>query len=43
MTEKAMGQNIVLKFDHIGYNVDLPKGRFDMPDAVRAMAEKKKQ
>jgi hypothetical protein len=43
MTEKAMGQNIVLKFDHIGYNVDVPKGKFDLPDAVQALVAKKKQ
>jgi len=43
MTEKAMGQNIVLKFNRIGYNVTMPPGRFDMPEAVRAVAAKKKQ
>jgi hypothetical protein len=43
MTEKAMSQNIVMKFKNIAYNVALPKDRFDLPPAVKAMAEKKKQ
>lgn len=43
MTEKAMGQNIVLKFDHIGFNVQVPKGRFDLPEAIQALVAKKKQ
>lgn len=41
MTEKAMSQNIVMKFKNIAYNVALPKGRFDLPDPVKALAEKK--
>jgi len=43
MTEKAMGQNIVLKFSRIGYNVTIPPGKFDLPDAVKALVAKKKQ
>jgi hypothetical protein len=42
MTEKAMGQNIVLKFNSIGYNVTMPNGRFDLPEAVQAIVAKKK-
>jgi hypothetical protein len=43
MIEKAMSQNIVMKFKNIAYNVALPKGRFDLPEAVKTLAEKKKQ
>jgi hypothetical protein len=43
MTEKAMSQNIVMKFKSIAYNADIPKGRFEVPDAVKTLIEKKKQ
>jgi hypothetical protein len=43
MTERAMSQNIVMKFKNIAYNVAIPKGRFDLPEAVKALAAKKKQ
>jgi hypothetical protein len=43
LTEKAMSQNIVMKFKNIAYNVEIPKGRFDVPDAVKTLVEKKKQ
>ncbi len=40
MTQKAMGQSIVMKFDKITYNATLPKGRFDLPVAVKALVAK---
>ena len=43
LTEKAMSQNVVMKFRNISYNVTLPKDRFDLPDAVKAALAKKKQ
>jgi hypothetical protein len=43
MAEKAMSQNIVMKFSAIAYNVQMPKGRFDLPPAVKELAERRKQ
>ena len=43
MTEKAVNQNVVMKFKNIAYNVTIPKDRFEIPDAVKALMEKKKQ
>ncbi|HVV45151.1 MAG TPA: hypothetical protein VHC72_08085 [Bryobacteraceae bacterium] len=43
MTEKAIDQNVVMKFSNIGYNVNLPADRFALPPAVRALVAKKKQ
>jgi hypothetical protein len=42
MTEKAMSQNIVMKFGNIAYNVAMPKDRFELPGPVKALAAKKK-
>ena len=36
-------QNVVMKFKNIAYNVTIPKDRFEIPDAVKALMEKKKQ
>jgi hypothetical protein len=43
LTEKALSQNIVMRFKNIAYNVTLPKDRFDLPEAVKALASRKKQ
>jgi len=43
MTEKAMSQNIVMKFKNIAYNVSIPNDRFEAPPPVKALLEKKKQ
>ncbi len=43
MTEKAMSQNIVMKFKNIAYNVAIPKDKFEVPPEVKALVEKKKQ
>lgn len=42
LTEKAMNQNMVMHFTNVAYNASIPKDRFDLPDAVRALASKKK-
>ena len=43
MVQKAMSQTIVMRFDKIVYNADVPKGRFDLPASVKALLDKKKQ
>jgi hypothetical protein len=40
MTQKAMSQEIVMKFDRVEWNVPLPKDRFALPDDVRALLNK---
>lgn len=40
MTQKAMGQSIVMKFETITYNAKLPPDRFDLPVAVKALVAK---
>ena len=42
LTQGAMGQSIVLHFDKIVYNAELPKDRFAMPPEVQALKAKKK-
>lgn len=42
LTEDAMNQHMVMRFTNIAYNVALPKERFDLPEAVKALASKKK-
>lgn len=42
ITENAMNQSMVLHFNNVSYNVSLPKNRFDLPDAVKALLSKKK-
>lgn len=42
LTEDAMNQHMVMRFTNIAYNVALPKDRFDLPEAVKALASKKK-
>jgi zinc protease len=43
MTEKAMSQVIVMKFDKVQYNVPIAADRFALPPAVKALAAKRKQ
>ncbi|HWF11102.1 MAG TPA: hypothetical protein VG297_21685 [Bryobacteraceae bacterium] len=43
MTEKAIGQNIVMKFSRVAYNATMPAGRFDLPESVQSLVAKKKQ
>jgi len=42
MTENAMGQSIVMKFNNITYNVTIPPERFALPAEVKALLDKKK-
>jgi hypothetical protein len=43
MTEKAMSQVMVMKFDKVQYNVPIAADRFDLPPAVKALVAKRKQ
>ena len=43
MTEKAMSQVMVMKFDKVQYNAPIAADRFDLPPAVKALAAKRKQ
>jgi hypothetical protein len=40
-TQNAMGQKIVMTFDKIVYNAPVAAGRFDLPDAVKAVLAKR--
>ena len=37
----AGGQKIVIRFDEVEHNVELPEGTFDLPEAVQALIAKK--
>lgn len=41
MTEKAMSQNIVMRFKDVAYNIAMPKDRFDLPGPVKELAARK--
>jgi hypothetical protein len=41
MTQSAMGQEIVMHFDSVVYNTDLPKDRFALPAEVKALLAKR--
>jgi hypothetical protein len=43
LTQKAMSQVIVMKFDKVQYNARIAADRFDLPPAVKALAAKRKQ
>lgn len=43
MTEKAMNQTIAMHFEKIVWNPEIPPDRFDLPPAVKALAEKGKR
>ncbi|HKD07694.1 MAG TPA: hypothetical protein VKB79_17470 [Bryobacteraceae bacterium] len=42
MTQNAMTQTLVMKFDKVQYNASIPPGRFDLPAAVKAIAQRQK-
>jgi hypothetical protein len=42
ITEKAMSQNIVMRFGKIAYNADIAKDRFDLPASVKTKRDRKK-
>lgn len=41
MTQNAVGQVMLMKFSKISYSTPVPAGRFDLPQAVKALAAKK--
>lgn len=43
MTEKAMGQQIVITINKIEYNAEIPASRFDIPEEVQALLNKDKK
>lgn len=40
MTQKAMSQTIVMRFDKVTYNAPIPPGRFDPPSSVKSLRKK---
>ena len=38
--QKALGQEFLITIDHVEYNVDMPKDRFDLPAEIKALAAK---
>jgi hypothetical protein len=40
MRQNAMTQTLIMKFDKVQYNAAIPPGRFDLPAAVQALAQK---
>lgn len=42
ITEKAMSQNILMRFSKIAYNADIPPNRFDLPPAVKTKLKQTK-
>jgi len=42
MVQKAMSQTLVMKFDKVKYNGEIPAGTFDLPAAVKALADRRK-
>jgi hypothetical protein len=42
MTQKAMSQVMVMHFDKVTYNADIPADRFDLPPDIKALAAKRK-
>jgi hypothetical protein len=42
LTQKAMGQVMVMRFDKVTYNAEIPTERFNLPASVQALADKKK-
>ena len=41
MTQKAMGQVMVMHFEKVSFNSEIPGDRFDLPATVKALAQKK--
>jgi hypothetical protein len=42
MTQNAMGQTLIMKFDKVRYNAAIPAGQFDLPGAVKDILAPKK-
>jgi hypothetical protein len=43
MTENAMNQNIVMRFNTVTYNAAIPKDRMDLPPAIKDLLKKKQK
>jgi hypothetical protein len=43
MTQQAINQTIVMRFNKIVYNAAVPRDRFDLPAPVKTLIERKKQ
>jgi zinc protease len=41
LTQKLAGQQITLTVDKVEYNAEIPPGTFDLPDEIKALANKK--
>jgi hypothetical protein len=39
--QSAMGQEITLTIDNVSFNPEIPKDRFDLPDEIKALVNKK--
>lgn len=42
MTQKVVGQTIAIKLDKATYHAQIPPARFDLPESVKQLLEKKK-
>jgi hypothetical protein len=40
MTQKAMSQTVVMRFEKVAYNFPIPAGRFDPPSSVKSLRKK---
>src|SRR4051794_6812623 len=40
ITQKAAGQEITISIESVKYNAEIPKGKFDPPDEIKAMLKK---
>jgi hypothetical protein len=41
VTQKAAGQMFSISIDKTDYNVEIPPGKFDIPDEIKPLLEKK--
>jgi hypothetical protein len=42
ISEKAMSQNIVMRFEKIAYNAEIPNDRFDLPESLKSKRDRTK-
>jgi hypothetical protein len=41
--QKALAQQIVISIDKVQHNIEMPAGRFDLPEDIKKLAEKEKK
>jgi hypothetical protein len=41
--QKALTQQIVISIDKVQHNIEMPAGRFELPEDIRKVAEKEKK